>query len=49
MSKKKDISNSFNIVKNKLNERKNFSKTKIKESWGKYKEEGVVLFNRDKS
>lgn len=47
---KKDISNSFNILKNKLNERKqNFSKAKIKEAWDKYKEDGRVLFNRDKS
>ncbi len=47
---KKDISNSFNILKNKLNERKqNFSKAIIKEAWDKYKEDGRVLFNRDKS
>ena len=47
---KKDISNSFNILKNKLNERKqNFSKVKIKEAWHKYKEDWGVLFNRDKS
>ena len=47
---KKAISNSFNILKNKLNERKqNFSKAIIKEAWGKYKEDGRVLFNRDKS
>ena len=47
---KKAISNSFNILKNKLNERKqNFSKAIIKEAWDKYKEDGRVLFNRDKS
>ena len=47
---KKDISNSFNILKNKLNERKqNFSKAIIKEACDKYKEDGRVLFNRDKS
>ena len=47
---KKDISNSFNNLKNKLNERKqNFSKAKIKEAWYKYKEDRRVLFNRDKT
>ena len=47
---KKDISNSFNILKKKLNESKqNFSRAKIIEAWKKYKEEGGVLFNRDKN
>ena len=47
---KNDISNSFNILKNNLNNcQQILSKAKIREAWEKYKEEGGVLFNRDKS
>jgi len=47
---KKEISNIFNSFKNKLNEGKqNFSKAKIMEAWGKYKEEGGALSNKNKN
>ena len=47
---KKDITNSINILKKKVNEsRQNFSKQKIRVAWEKYKQKGGVLFNRDKS
>ena len=47
---KKEITTSFNILKYKLTESKDiFSKAKIRKAWDKYKEEGGVLFNRDKS
>ena len=48
---KKDISNSFYFLKKKLNQSKQifFSKPKTIEALEKYKEEGGVLFNIDKS
>ena len=47
---KKDISNSFNNIKNKFTEgKKNFSTAKITEAWKKYKEEGGALSNKDKN
>ena len=47
---KKEITTSFNILKYKLTERKDiFSKAKLRKAWDKDKEEGCVLFNRDKS
>ena len=43
---KKELTNSFNNLKNKLSEGKqNFSKAKISEAWEKYKEEGGALSN----
>ena len=46
---KKELLNSFNGLKNKLQESKQiFSKAKISEAWEKYKEEGGVLANKDK-
>ncbi len=46
---KKELSNSFNGLKNKLKESKeNFSKAKISEAWDKYKEEGGALSNTNK-
>ncbi|ABM72083.1 possible D12 class N6 adenine-specific DNA methyltransferase [Prochlorococcus marinus str. MIT 9515] len=46
---KKEITNSFNRLKNKLNESKeSFSKEKISEAWEKYKEEGGALSNKEK-
>ena len=45
---KKELSNSFNILKNKLTEGKqNFSKSKINKAWEKYKEEGGALSNKN--
>ena len=45
---KKEISNSFNSLKNKLNESKqNFSKKKLIDAWQKYKEEGGALSNKN--
>ncbi len=47
---KKEFSDNFNNLKNKLNESKNnFSKAKIKEAWVKYKEEGGALSDKNKS
>ena len=47
---KKELSNSFNSLKDKFNEiNKSFSKEKIREAWDKYKKEGGVLSNKDKS
>ena len=47
---KKELSISFNSLKNKFNEsKKTFSKEKIKEAWDKYKEEGGALSNNDKN
>ena len=47
---KKELTNSFNNLKNKFSEGKqNFSKAKISEAWEKYKEEGGALSNKDKS
>ena len=47
---KKDLAESFNGIKKKLNEGKNsFSKKKISEAWKKYKEEGGALSNKNKS
>ena len=47
---KKELSDSFNSLKNKFNETKNsFSKAKINEAWDKYKEEGGALSNKDKN
>ena len=47
---KKELSNSFNVLKNKFNETKqSFSKEKISEAWDKYKEEGGALSNKDKN
>ena len=46
---KKELSNSFNGLKNKLKENKeSFSKAKISKAWDKYKEEGGALSNKDK-
>ena len=46
---KKEISKSFNNLKNKFSESKqNFSKAKIAAAWKKYKEEGGALSNKDK-
>ena len=47
---KKDLTKSFNILKNKYSKGKQiFSKAKISEAWEKYKEEGGALSNKDKS
>ena len=47
---KKDLSNSFNKLKNKFNDSKQiFSKAKIIEAWEKYKKEGGALSNKNKS
>ena len=47
---KKELTNSFNNIKNKFFEGKqNFSKAKISEAWEKYKEEGGALSKKDKS
>ena len=47
---KKELTDSFNGLKNKLNEtKKSFSKAKIREAWDKYKEEGGALANKDKN
>ena len=46
---KKELSNSFNNLKNKFQESKqSFSKEKIIEAWEKYKAEGGALSNKDK-
>ena len=46
---KKELSNSFNNLKNRFSEGKqNFSKAKIIEAWKKYKEEGGALSNKNK-
>ena len=46
---KKELSNNFTNLKNRFNENKKiFSKAKIKEAWDKYKEEGGALSNNDK-
>ena len=46
---KKELSNNFTNLKNRFNENKKiFSKAKIKEAWSKYKEEGGALSNNDK-
>ncbi len=45
---KKNLSNNFNNLKNKINESKQiFSKDKITEAWQRYKEEGGVLSNKE--
>ena len=47
---KKELTNSFNNLKDKFSERKkNFSKAKISEAWEKYKQEGGALANKEKS
>ena len=47
---KKELTNSFNNLKNKFSEGKqNLSKAKISEAWEKYKEEGGALSNKEKS
>ena len=47
---KKEITTSFNKLKYKLTESKDiFSKAKLRKAWDKYKEEGGVLFNINKS
>ena len=47
---KKELSNSFNKLKNKLNQGKqNFSKANIKQAWDKYKEDGGALSKKEKS
>ena len=46
---KKELSNTLDSLKNKFKESKqSFSKTKIREAWEKYKEEGGALSNKDK-
>tara|TARA_Y100001968_G_scaffold320091_1_gene352585 strand:- start:2000 stop:2227 length:228 start_codon:yes stop_codon:yes gene_type:complete len=46
---KKELSNSFNNFKEKLNENKQIiSKAKISEAWEKYKKESGALSNKDK-
>ena len=46
---KKELSNSFNDIKNKFQESKQiFSKAKISEAWEKYREEGGAFSNKDK-
>ena len=46
---KKELSNSFNSLKNKFQDSKQiFSKAKISEAWEKYKEEGGALSSKDK-
>ena len=46
---KREISKSFNNLKNKFSEGKeSFSKAKISEAWEKYREEGGALSNKDK-
>ena len=47
---KKELTNSFNNLKNKFSEGKqNFSKAKISAAWEKYKAEGGALSNKEKS
>ena len=46
---KKELSNSFNVLKNKFLETKQiFSKEKLSDAWEKYKEEGGALTNKNK-
>ena len=46
---KKELSNSFNNLKNKFQESKqSFSKANISEAWEKYKDEGGAFSNKDK-
>ncbi len=46
---KKELSNSFNDLKNKLKDSKeSFSKAKISKAWEKYKDEGGALSKKDK-
>ena len=46
---KKELSNSFNELKNKIQQiKQNFSKAKIREAWEKYNEEGGALSNKNK-
>ena len=45
---KKELSNSFNNLKNKFQESKqSFSKESISQAWEKYKDEGGALSNKD--
>ena len=47
---KKELTNSFNNLKNKFSEGKqNLSKAKLSEAWENYKEEGAALSNKEKS
>ena len=47
-STKKELSNSFNTLKNKFQESKQiFSKARISEAWEKYKKDGGALSNKD--
>ena len=47
---KKELTNSFNNLKNKFSEgKKNFSKAKLRDALEKYKEDGGALFNKEKS
>ena len=47
---KKELSKSFNNLKNKFSEGgKFFSKAKINEAWKKYNEEGGALSNKNKN
>ena len=47
---KKELSDNFKALKNKLNQSKeNFSKENISKAWGRYKEEGGALSNKNKS
>ena len=48
-STKKELSNSFNNLKKKFIDGKQyFTKSKITKAWEKYKEEGGALSNQDK-
>jgi len=47
---KKELTNSFNNLKNKFSEGKqNFTKAKLIEAWEKYIEEGGALSNKEKN
>ena len=47
---KKEISKSLNSLKDKFNySKQNFSKSKIKEAWEKYKKEGGAFSKKSKS
>ena len=47
---KKELSNSFNNIKNKFQESKqNLSKDRINNAWKKYKEEGGTLPDNNKT
>ena len=47
---KKELSNSFKNLKNKLNQgKKNFSKANISKAWDKYKEEGGALSKKEEN